>query len=142
MHMQGVPWDKIVYCEESTTTIDSAVCSKRVCIGRGLKRILLVVSRFQAKRTSLIFRKVFGNEFRVQLAVCPSKVDMAMKEREKGLEVLMPLISTLPQGNHELIKYAFNLLREAFYSVYGIDGTIMKSNLSLEEKQGSLVDHL
>jgi DUF218 domain len=137
-----VPKDKIVARPSSMTTIDNAFYAKLACRKYGLKKIALVVSSFQERRACLIFRKVFGAGYKIQPFVSMDHVDCAMKERERVLEDFTPLLSILPDGNHNRIKRVSDILHEAYISAESGNEFMRGMNLSLKKRQTMLLEHL
>lgn len=64
----GVPADRILLIETSTSTRDDALLSKELCLQKGLRSLIIVSEPFHTRRAAWTFRKAYkGTDIRLMI---------------------------------------------------------------------------
>ena len=112
----GIPPDKIITELNSRDTVGDAFFTKQnVLIGRGWKNLLVVTSDYHVKRTSIVFKFIYGSGYNIDVIGSDSQKDDNTFSEIKSLKSFKKTFRNLKSGDDYKI-YERMLDKHPFYN--------------------------
>ena len=93
----GIPEENIVKVEEGRDTIGEAFASRKVLRERGARKLLVVTSDKHLERSLFVFRRVFGENYKIDGYPVPCGNLLNSQEEREYLEVVKKFFISLPK---------------------------------------------
>ena len=112
----GIPPDKIITELNSRDTVGDAFFTKQnVLIARGWKNLLVVTSDYHVKRTSIVFKFIYGSGYNIDVIGSDSQKDNNIFSEMKSLKSFKKTFRDLNSGDDYKI-YERMLEKHPFYN--------------------------
>lgn len=96
----GIPENKIITELNSRDTVGDAFFTKQnIVIGRNWKNLLVVTSEYHVKRTSLIFKFIYGPNYGIKVIGSHSEKDNNISSEMKSLEAFNKTFRNIKSGD-------------------------------------------
>jgi uncharacterized SAM-binding protein YcdF (DUF218 family) len=86
--LQGFPPAKILIENKSKSTYENAIYTKKIVEANCWESIVVVTSQFHAQRAEYLFRKVYGDNYRIGFAVAHNCLSDAERSEINKLEAI------------------------------------------------------
>jgi len=141
----GVKKISILLEERSKDTIGNAYFTRKEILDpKRLRKIIIVTSRYHAKRSEYLFNKVLGSKFTVNISaseskIGPQKLRRRMKKEKEMLQILKKYLGKIPSGNMLILG---KLLTSVHPAYSGNKGSSFISKIIVgKEQAGKIARH-